>query len=295
MKLSKLFKKGRQSFSFEIFPPKHDEALRDIGETLDILAGCSPDFISVTFGAGGSETGRRTIDLAKRIKNEYALEPLVHLTCLNGTEAEVEGWLHELEDAGIENVLALRGDRRGEAATGSRFSYASDLVSFIRTRFPSFCVAGACYPESHPESPDRVSDVRALADKVRAGTDFLISQLFFENGLFSGFCERCRIAGITVPVAAGIMPVVNKKQIEKMTGLCGASVPPQLARILDRYGDNPAALRDAGLAYAENQIVDLAASGADGIHLYTMNNPAVAKQIAEGIKNILPHRAPVSA
>jgi methylenetetrahydrofolate reductase (NADPH) len=288
MKIAEQFKNGKPDLSFEIYPPKHDAPLSDITGTLDVLAELRPDFISVTFGAGGSSNNNRTIELARRIKDEYGIEPLVHLTCLCYSRGEIDDFLRQLEDNGIENILALRGDRREGVPEKSDFSHSSDLVSYINDTQPGkFCIAGACYPERHPESADRVSDIRSLVKKTEAGTSFLISQLFFENEMFTSFVEDCRIAGIDVPVCAGIMPVINKNQIERMVTMCGASLPERFRKIIDKYGDNREALFDAGLSYAVSQIIDLCANGSENIHLYTMNNPAVAKRIVEGVKRIV--------
>jgi methylenetetrahydrofolate reductase (NADPH) len=288
MNISDQFTSGRPNLSFEIYPPKHDKPLSDITETLDVLAELKPDFISVTFGAGGSSNNNRTIELSRRIKDEYGIEPLVHLTCLCYTKSEIDDFLRKLADNGLTNILALRGDRREGVPEKSDFLHASDLVSYIAGTQPGkFCIAGACYPERHPQSPDRISDIRSLVKKTEAGASLLISQLFFENTMFTSFVEDCRIAGIDVPVCAGIMPVINKNQIEKMVTLCGASLPGRLVRIINKYGGNKEALFDAGLAYAVSQIIDLCANGFEYIHLYTMNNPAVAKRIVEGVKNII--------
>ena len=288
MRITDCYTKKRPGLSFEIFPPKHDDYLRDIDETLKILAELSPDYISVTFGAGGSTNHSRTVEICSRIRSEYGIEPLVHLTCLNYDRQEIDVYLKELEKAGLQNILALRGDRRPDIPEKNDFLHASDLISYLKTK-GDFCIAGACYPECHPDSPDRVSELRNLKKKVDAGAEVLISQLFFDNDDFFRFREECRIAGIDVPVTPGIMPVINKKQITRMVSLCGASLPPRFQKILERYGDseNPAALFDAGMAYAVSQVVDLLARGAEGIHLYTMNNPAVAKRIADSIKNLV--------
>lgn len=288
MRITDCYTKKKPGLSFEIFPPKHDDYLRDIEETLKILAELSPDYISVTFGAGGSMNNSKTIDICRHIKNEYGIEPLVHLTCLNYGKDEIDVYLEAMEREGLKNILALRGDRRPEMPEKKDFPHASDLIAYLKTR-GDFCIAGACYPEAHPDSPDRVSDIRNLKKKVDAGAEVLISQLFFDNNDFYRFREDCRIAGIDVPITPGIMPVINKKQIGRMVTMCGASLPERFAKILDRYGDleNKNALFDAGMAYAVSQVIDLLANGADGIHLYTMNDPRVAKRIAESIRNLI--------
>lgn len=286
MKLDTIFEKKKPVLSFEIFPPKRDKTLEDIDETLKVLCELEPDFISVTFGAGGSVHNNRTIELAKKIKKEYGIEPLVHLTCLHYSREEISGILKELKENGLENILALRGDRNPDLEDKEDFRYASDLVQYIR-QDDYFHVSGACYPEGHLEAADLEGDLRNLKKKVDCGVSHLISQLFFENDIFYSFLDRCRAAGIETPVEAGIMPVINRAQIERMVSLCGASLPEKFSRILQKYENRREALFDAGMAYAVNQVVELLAQDVDGIHIYTMNNPAVARQICDGIRNLI--------
>ena len=286
MKISEIHNKKRPVLSFEIFPPKRGTALENIDETLKILSELNPDFISVTFGAGGSSNHNKTIELAKKIKEEYHIEPVVHLTCLTYSKAEIDEFSKILLENDLKNVLALRGDRNPDIPPKEDFYHASELTSYLKTK-GDFCVGGACYPECHPESVDRISEMRHLKAKVDAGDEFLLSQLFFDNNMFYSFLEDCRIAGIEVPVVPGIMPVINKAQIERMVTLCGASLPDRFRRIMNKFENNKEALFDAGMAYALSQIIDLLANDVDGIHLYTMNNPAVARKICEGIKNIV--------
>lgn len=286
MKIREKFENKKPVLSFEIFPPKKDSALKNIDETLEILCECKPDFISVTFGAGGSSNNNRTIELAKKIKQVYHVEPLVHLTCLTYNKEEINTFSKILEENGLENILALRGDHNPQIPPRDDFQHASELTTYLK-QHGSFCVAGACYPECHPESGDRVEDMRHLKEKVEAGDEFLISQLFFDNEMFYSFRERCQIAGIQVPITPGIMPVINKAQIEKMVTLCGASLPERFRRIMNKFEDNKEALFDAGMAYALSQIIDLLANDVDGIHLYTMNNPVIARKICDGIRNII--------
>lgn len=286
MKISETFKNKRPVLSFEIYPPKKDSALKEIGATLEILSQLKPDYISVTFGAGGSSNNNRTIELARRVKHEYGVESVVHLTCLHYDKAEIDEFTKELNENGIENVLALRGDRNPNVAEKTDFAHASDLTSYLKEK-GNFCLAGACYPEGHPESPNRISDIQNLVTKEKAGTEMFISQLFFDNELFYSFVEKARIAGVNAPISAGIMPIVNKAQIEKVVNLCGASIPDNFRKILDRFQDDKEALFDAGIYYAVGQIIDLLAHDVDGIHLYTMNNPVVAGRICDAIKNIL--------
>lgn len=286
MKLDTIFEKKKPVLSFEIFPPKREKTLEDIDETLKVLCELEPDFISVTFGAGGSVHNNRTIELAKKIKKEYGIEPLVHLTCLHYSREEISGILKELKENGLENILALRGDRNPDLEAKEDFKYASDLVQYIR-QDDYFHVSGACYPEGHLEAAGLEEDLRNLKKKVDCGVSHLISQLFFENDIFYSFLDRCRAAGIETPVEAGIMPVINRAQIERMVNLCGASLPEKFSRILQKYENRREALFDAGMAYAVNQVVELLAQDVDGIHIYTMNNPAVARQICNGIRNLI--------
>lgn len=285
MKVSQVYNTKR-SLSFEIFPPKKDTELSNIDETLEVLAELKPDFISVTFGAGGSSNCNRTIELAKKIKYEYNIEPVVHLTCLHYDRNEIDEFARVLKGEGIENILALRGDPNPNACAKDDFKHSSDLISYLRDR-NDFCFLGACYPECHPESPSTVSEIKSLKKKVDAGAEVLLSQLFFDNDIFYRFHEECEIAGIDVPVIPGVMPVINAAQIKRMVSLCNASFPKRFQRIISRYEDNKEALFDAGMSYCLSQIIDLLVSDIKGIHLYTMNNPAVARRICEGIKNIV--------
>lgn len=279
-------KANKPVLSFEIFPPKKDAALQNIDETLALMCDLKPDFISVTFGAGGSTVDNKTVEIAKKIKKEYNIEPLVHLTCLHYGKKELEEILKQLEDAGIENVLALRGDINPDIPMKHDFKYANELVSYVKSR-GNFSVSGACYPETHLEAPDAITDIRNLKRKVDDGAEHLVSQLFFDNDVFYRFYEKTRIAGINVPVDAGVMPVTNRAQIERMVNMCGASLPVKFQKVLQKYENNKEALLDAGIAYTINQIVDLIANEVDGVHIYTMNNPVVAKRICDGIRNLV--------
>jgi len=285
MKVSQVYKKKR-SLSFEIFPPKKDAELENIDETLSVLAELKPDFISVTFGAGGSSNCNRTIELAKKIKYEYNIEPVVHLTCLHYDKNEIDEFAKVLRGEGIENILALRGDPNPNACAKDDFRHSSDLISYLKKE-NDFCFLGACYPECHPESPSMISEIKSLKKKVDAGAEVLLSQLFFDNDIFYRFHEECEIAGIDVPVIPGVMPVINAAQIKRMVSLCNASFPKRFQRIISRYEDNREALFDAGMSYCLSQIIDLLVSDIKGIHLYTMNNPLVARRICEGIRNIV--------
>ena len=285
MRTAEIFK-DKKVLSLEIFPPRRTAPIDTIYHTLDELQGLNPDFISVTYGAGGSETNTATLEIASAIKNDYGIESVAHLPCINLTKNEVLDMLVGFKQAGVENILALRGDINPDFTPKQDFQYASDLVSFIKEN-GDFNIIGACYPEGHSECPNLVDDIRNLKTKVDAGTDQLITQLFFDNNYFYSFRERASIAGINVPIQAGIMPVVNKKQIERMVTLCGVELPKKFITMMKRYENNPIAMRDAGIAYAVDQIVDLMAQDVDGIHLYTMNNPYIAKKIYAAISALL--------
>ena len=284
MHIKEIFGK-KTVFSFEVFPPKKTSPVEVIYDTLDELQGLSPDFISVTFGAGGSGNSRYALEIASKIKESGTI-PMLHLPCINFTKAEIDAALNEAQERGIENILALRGDINPDIPPVNDFHHASDLITYIKSK-GDFDIAGACYPECHPDADSMIEDIKNLKAKVDAGADHLISQLFFDNDSFYEFREKAAIAGINVPIEAGIMPVVNKNQIERMVTTCGASLPAKFVRIMTRYEHSPEALRDAGIAYAVNQIVDLVASGVDGIHLYTMNKPYVARKICEAVSGIL--------
>lgn len=286
MQIASLFEQKKTVLSFEVFPPKKTSSIDTIYSTLDELKGLKPDFISVTYGAGGNAGDTATCEIATAIKNKYNIVPLAHLTCVNYTKAEIDQILDRFKQNGIENILALRGDKNPDIIPKHEFRYASELISYIKER-ERFHLSGACYPEGHLESENPVEDVLHLKKKVEAGAEHLISQLFFDNNYFYSFLEKARIAGIGVPIEAGIMPVVNKAQIERMVTLCGASLPPKFTKMLSRFEHSPEALRDAGIAYAIDQIVDLISQGVDGIHLYTMNNAYIAKRISNSIAGLI--------
>ena len=278
--------KRQKSLSFEIFPPKKDAELDNIDDTLDVLCELDPDYISVTFGAGGSVNGNRTVEIAKRIKNKYGIEPVVHLTCLHYSKDEIDRMAENIAREGIQNVLALRGDRTPKLEEKNDFKHSTDLIAYLKEKY-DFCFLAACYPECHPESENKIADFNALKRKVDAGAEVLLSQLFFDNELFFDFRERCRIGDINVPIIPGVMPVINAAQIKRMVSICNASFPERFKRIIEKYEDNKEALFDAGMSYALSQVIDLLVSDIEGIHLYTMNNPQVARRICEGIKNIV--------
>jgi len=279
--IKEFYASGRPVVSFEVFPPKSPNAVRVITDTVAGLQKLNPAFISVTYGAGGS-TREGTIQIASVIKNRFRIEALAHLTCVGHTVAEINVILDRLQAEGIENILALRGDPPADARdfdySACDFRYAVDLVRHIRTR-AGVCIGAAAYPEGHISSPRLSTDLAYLKEKVDAGVDFLITQLFFDNRVFYNFLENARRIGITCPIAAGILPVLNAGQIKRIVSLCGASIPAKLWLMVDRYADSPEDLQKAGVEYASAQIEDLIANGVEGVHLYTLNKVEPAAEI----------------
>ncbi|MGN0454658.1 MAG: methylenetetrahydrofolate reductase [NAD(P)H] [Ruminococcus sp.] len=285
MRIADKFRKGKAVFSFEVFPPKKTSPIDTVFNALEQMKNLKPDYFSVTYGAGGSNP-ENTLEIASKIKNEYGVEALAHLTCINSAKSDIDNVLEGLKAHNIDNILALRGDLVPDVAPKTDFKFANELCSYIKQK-GGFNLAGACYPEVHIDASNQVEDILNLKKKVEAGADFLITQLFFDNSVFYRFLEHTKIAGIDIPIEAGIMPVTNKKQIERMVSMCGVSLPSKFAKIMQKYENNPEALRDAGIAYSIEQIVDLLANDVDGIHLYTMNNPFVATKIKEAVDNLL--------
>lgn len=289
MLINNIFAAKKPVISFEVFPPKKDSPIETIFTTLEGLKDMTPDYISVTYGAGGSTT-TRTVEIASLIKKQYGIEALAHLTCITSTVQEIDNILANLHANGIKNILALRGDLPQEQdfpfPTPLHFRYAGDLISHIKSK-GDFSVGGACYPEGHPDCAAIETDVINLKKKIEAGLDFLITQLFFDNDKFYNFIEILGRHNISnIPISAGIMPVLNKKQILHITALTRATMPKKFLRIMDKYEHNPEALKEAGIAYATEQIIDLLAWGIDGVHIYTMNKPEAAKKIVANISNI---------
>lgn len=278
------FDQTSPTMTFEIFPPKGSGDLASIFATVDALASLSPDLISVTYGAGGTSR-ENTVEIASQIQNSYTIPALAHLTCAGNSKAEIDKVLWTLSKNGIKNILALRGDI-AEGETLSDFKYASDLIKYIRSGY-DFRIFAACYPEKHIEAYSMDQDLSSLKKKVDCGVDVLISQLFFDNELFYEFRDKGREIGIKIPIVAGIMPITSYSQISRMVSMCGASVPEKVQKMIKAFGHNSMAMKEAGLAYATAQIVDLLSAGVDGIHLYTMNQPDIAKRIAENIRGIL--------
>ena len=273
--------------SFEVFPPKADSSFDVVKSAIGELNGLHPDYMSVTYGAGGS-TSKRTADIASHIQNELGTNALAHLSCIAATRGQISEQLKNLKNAGIENILALRGDipENGVLPEGMEYHYAWQLVEEIK-KVGGFCVGAACYPEGHVECLNKTKDLDYLKQKVDCGCDFLVTQMFFDNNVLYTFLYNALKAGIEIPVTAGIMPVTNSKQISKICSLSGTSLTPKFRAILDKFGDNPAALKQAGIAYAVDQIVDMVSNGIKGIHIYTMNKPDVAKSILNSLSAVL--------
>lgn len=286
MRISDLFKQKKNVYSFEIFPPKVESNISGIYDTLDGLSQLKPDYISVTYSAGGGSNNARSIELASLVKNKYGIEPLAHLTCINSTKEKVLETIQTMKNEGIENILALRGDKNPNSIC-TDFKYASDLVEFIN-QYGDFDIAGACYPETHPEAVSADVDIDNLKRKVDMGMTHLNTQLFYDNEDFYRFMDKIRAKGINVPVQAGIMPLVKKGSIERTISMAATKIPAKLSRMIARFIDDPVALQEAGILYATDQIADLlSAQAAQGIHLYVMNNSYVANKITKNIQSLV--------
>ena len=290
MKLTELFKQNRLSLSFEVFPPKTDTAFESVKHATEEIAKLHPSFMSVTYGAGGG-TSRYTLEIAKNIKEHYAVPTLAHLTCVSSTKDTVKAKIAEMKAAGIENVMALRGDLTPEMLNSDRdswhYRHAIDLIHDIRESGAEFCIGGACYPEIHPESANQAEDIRYLKEKVDAGCSFLTTQMFFDNHLLYNFLYKIREAGITVPIIPGVMPITNANQVERAIKLSGSFMPQRFKSLVDKFGYSPLAMKQAGIAYATDQIIDLYANGISNVHVYSMNKPEVAEQIQSNVSEIL--------
>ncbi len=290
MRISELLKQDKMSMSFEVFPPKTDSAFEGVKKATEEIAALRPAFMSVTYGAGGG-TSKFTLDIAKNIKDKLNVPMLAHLTCVSSSKETVKARIEEMKAAGIENVMALRGDLTPEMEGKDRshwdYRYAIDLIRDIKESGADFCIGGACYPEVHPESINQKDDLKHLKEKVNAGCDFLTTQMFFDNNLFYNFLYKAREAGITVPIVPGIMPITNAKQVERAIKLSGSFMPVRFKSLVDKFGDNPEAMKQAGIVYATDQIIDLYANGIKLVHVYSMNKPDVAEKILANLSYIL--------
>lgn len=285
MKITEILQSKPAVLSFEVFPPKTGEAFDAVVGAVDAIAALRPDFMSVTYGAGGG-TSQYSVSIAEHMQNKLGVTPVAHLSCISSNRADVHEKLCVLREKGIQNILALRGDIPKDFSGNLDYSCAGQLVAEIK-KFGGFCTGGACYPEGHPESSTLFSDIDNLKLKVDAGCDFLTSQMFFDNDAFYSFLCKIREAGIYVPVIAGIMPVTNAKQIKRMMSLSGCTLPARFRRIIDRFGEDPVAMTKAGIAYATEQIIDLYANGIKAVHVYSMNKPDVASAIRANLKGIV--------
>ena len=290
MKIIDLLKNEKLSLSFEVFPPKTETSFDSVKTATEEIAKLKPSFMSVTYGAGGG-TSKYTLEIAKNIKKMYNVPTLAHLTCVSSTKETVRERIVDIKNAGIENVMALRGDIPAELINADRsnwdYNYAIDLIKELKSINPHFCIGGACYPEIHPESSNQKDDIKRLKEKVEAGCDFLTTQMFFDNNLLYNFLYKIREAGITVPVVPGIMPITNAKQVERAIKLSGSFMPQRFKSLVDKFGSDPDAMKQAGIAYATDQIIDLYANGLTNIHVYSMNKPDVAEKIQSNLSDII--------
>ena len=290
MKIIDLITKDTLSLSFEVFPPKSETSFDSVRAATEEIAKLSPAFMSVTYGAGGG-TSRYTLDIAKNIKSTYGVPTLAHLTCVSSTRATIRERIADIRAAGIQNIMALRGDIPKDMQDADRsgwdYRYAVDLVRELKEADPDFCIGGACYPEIHPESTNQKEDIQRLREKVDAGCDFLTTQMFFDNNLLYNFLYKIREAGITVPVVPGIMPITGANQVERALKLSGSFMPQRFKSLVDKFGSDPDAMKQAGIAYATDQIIDLFANGITDVHVYTMNKPDVAAKIQSNLSDIL--------
>lgn len=290
MKLTEILNNNKLSLSFEVFPPKTNTAFDSVKTATEEIAKLRPSFMSVTYGAGGG-TSRYTLEIAKNIKEHYGVPTLAHLTCVSSTKETVHAKIEEIRAAGIENIMALRGDLTPELEASDRsgwaYRHAVDLIRELRECGSDFCIGGACYPEIHPESVNQTDDIKYLKEKVDAGCSFLTTQMFFDNNLLYNFLYKIREAGITVPVIPGIMPITNGNQVERAIKLSGSFMPQRFKSLVDKFGTSPAAMKQAGIAYATDQIIDLYANGITNVHVYSMNKPDVAEHIQRNLSDII--------
>jgi len=290
MRIIDLITKDTLSLSFEVFPPKTETGFESVKTATEEIAKLKPAFMSVTYGAGGG-TSRFTLDIAKNIKEQYGVPSLAHLTCVSSTKETVHQRIKDIKAAGIQNVMALRGDIPAELLDADRrdwdYQHAIDLVRELKEADADFCIGGACYPEIHPESINQKEDIKRLKEKVEAGCDFLTTQMFFDNNLLYNFLYKIREAGITVPVIPGIMPITNANQVARAISLSGSFMPQRFKSLVDKFGSDPAAMKQAGIAYATDQIIDLYANNITNVHVYSMNKPDVAEKIHQNLSDIL--------
>ena len=285
MKIKDILQQDKVTVSFEVFPPKKADGLEAVEKATEQIAALKPDFMSVTYGAGGS-TSKMTLEIASHLQQQYGVSVLPHLTCVASSKSYVRDMVSQIKGLGIENIMALRGDIPQDGKVGTDYKYAADLIRDIKEQ-SDLCIGGACYPEGHIECRHKEDDILHLKEKVEAGCDFLTTQMFFDNNIFYNFLYRIREKGITVPVVAGIMPITNARQLERSVALSGTHVPQRFRAIVDKFGDNPSAMKQAGIVYAAGQIIDLIANGITHIHVYSMNKPDIASGILENLSSVL--------
>ncbi len=286
MKIIDVINGGKPTLSMEVFPPKTSDKFNSINQAIEEIAALKPSFMSVTYGAGGG-TSEFTADIADNIQTKYGVPALAHLTCVSSDKEKIDSVVKNLQSKNIQNILALRGDiPENFDFDKCSYHYAGELIDELKS-LGDFCIGGACYPESHPESENSFEDIKHLKEKVDKGCEFLTTQMFFDNNILYNFLYRVREAGITVPIVAGIMPVTNAAQLKRIKNISGSALPQSFIRIVDRYGNNPLAMKQAGIAYASAQIIDLYANGVNAVHVYTMNKPEVAKAIMDNISYII--------
>ena len=290
MKIIDILNSGKMSMSFEVFPPKTDTAFENVSRATQEIAKLNPSYMSITYGAGGG-TSKYTLDIAENIMKDFGVPTLAHLTCVSSSRETVRERIEEMKARGINNVLALRGDIPADMENDDRsewsYRYAVDLIREIKDSGYDFCIGGACYPEIHPESSNQKEDINHLKEKVDAGCEFLTTQMFFDNNLLYNFLYKIREAGITVPIIAGIMPITNANQVDRAIKLSGSFMPQRFKSLVDKFGSDPLAMKQAGIAYATDQIIDLYANGLTNIHVYSMNKPDVAQKIQANLSDIL--------
>lgn len=290
MKIIDILNSGKMSMSFEVFPPKTDTAFENVSRATQEIAKLNPSYMSITYGAGGG-TSKYTLDIAENIMKDFGVPTLAHLTCVSSSRETVRERIEEMKARGINNVLALRGDIPADMENDDRsewsYRYAVDLIREIKDSGNDFCIGGACYPEIHPESSNQKEDIKHLKEKVDAGCEFLTTQMFFDNNLLYNFLYKIREAGITVPIIAGIMPITNANQVDRAIKLSGSFMPQRFKSLVDKFGSDPLAMKQAGIAYATDQIIDLYANGLTNIHVYSMNKPDVAQKIQANLSDIL--------
>ncbi len=286
MKIIDLLNEDKVTLSFEVFPPKTSSRYENVLKAAEKIASLNPNFMSVTYGAGGG-TSAHTVALAKDIHEKYGVEVMAHLTCVSSTKEHVESMVEQFKENGIENIMALRGDIPSDGKVGEDYQYACQLIKELKAK-GDFCIGAACYPEGHVESPSIKEDIQHLKEKVEAGADFLTTQMFFDNNVFYNFLYKIKEAGIDVPVVAGIMPITNAKQVSRAVQMSGTSIIPyHFKMMVDAFGDNPEIMKQAGIIYASEQIIDLIANGVKHIHVYTMNKPDVAEGIMNNLSELL--------